>query len=192
MKHLQKLFVFLMAVMLVIPFGVLAEEENAETTSVEETEKEPVKVYFFRGETCGYCKAALEWFDSIEEEYGKYYDIVSYEVWNDTDNQSLMQEVADVFGDEASGVPYIIVGHYTYPNGFGADSVIDEESGKTMGDEMIERIMEVYESDARFDVMQELTKEKPNYDNVVAVVAALAVAGLITVAVITRRSNKEA
>ena len=191
MKHLQRLFVFLMAVMLVIPFGVLAEEE-VETTSVEETEKEPVKVYFFRGETCGYCKAALEWFDSIEEEYGKYYDIVSYEVWNDPDNQALMQEVADVFGDEASGVPYIIVGNYTYPNGFGADSVIDEASGKTMGDEMIERIMEVYESDNRYDVMEELTKEKPNYDNVVAVVAVLAVAALITVAVITRRSNKEA
>jgi len=91
-------------------------------------------------------------------------------------------------GDTASGVPYIVLGNYSYPNGFSNDTIIDQETEKTMGDQMIEQILEVYESDDRYDVMKEI-KEKPDYSNVVGIVAGVIIVGLVAVAVISRRQN---
>lgn len=182
MKKLRSLLVILLITMMVFPFNVNAEENKPEKG------KEPVKVYVFRGETCGYCKAALEWFQSIEEEYGDYFDIVDYEVWYNEENKSLMEEVATHMGDTASGVPYIIVGDYTYPNGFAADTVVDNDTQKTMGDQMIDQILEVYESNNRYDVMSEL-KNKPDYSNVVGIVSGVIIIGLVAVAVISRKQN---
>lgn len=183
MKKLKSLLVVLLIMMIAIPFGVKADNE------LPEVGKEPVKVYMFRGETCAYCEAALEWLDSIEEEYGDYFDLVDYEVWYSTENQELMEEVAEIMGDTASGVPYIIVGEYSYPNGFASDSVSDSNTDQTMGEELIERILEIYESDNRYDVMEELNN-KPNYNNVVGIVALVIIGGLVAITIITRRQSR--
>jgi len=181
MKKIRSLLVILLLMMVALPFSVKAEEKP-------ETGKDPVKIYFFHGSTCGYCQAAFEWFETIEKEYGDYYDIVDYEVWGSTENQELLEEVATIMGDTASGVPYIVLGNYSYPNGFSNDTIIDQETEKTMGDQMIEQILEVYESDDRYDVMKEI-KEKPDYSNVVGIVAGVIIVGLVAVAVISRRQN---
>lgn len=182
MKKIKSLLVILLIMMIAFPFNVKANEEKPKTG------KEPVKVYFFHGSTCSYCQAAFAWFETIEEEYGDYFDIVDYEVWSNAENQQLMEEVATFMGDTASGVPYIIVGDYSYPNGFAADTTVDSTSEKTMGDQMIEQILEVYESDDRYDVMAEINN-KPDYSNVVGIVAIVIIAGLVVVAVISRRQN---
>jgi len=183
MKNLKKLLFVLLIMFTLVPFGVIAEEEKQ-----EKVEKEPVKLYIFHGSTCGYCKATFEWLDTIEEEYGKYFDVVDYEVWGSQENSDLMQEVASVMGDEASGVPYIIVGNYSYPSGFDATAVIDEESNKTMGDELIDHILEVYESDDRYDVMYEIAN-KPDYSNIVGTVTLITIVGFMAIVIIARRRN---
>lgn len=182
MKKFKKLFVILFVLMTFLPAGVKAEIEKPEAN------KEPVKVYMFRGSTCSFCEKALEWFDSIEDEYGDYFDLITYEVWNDTDNAALMEEAAEMMGDTASGVPYIIVGEYTYPNGFSADSIVSSDSDQTMGDQLIERILEVYQSDNRYDVIKAINN-KPDYSNIVGTVAIIVIAGLIIIAVVSRRQN---
>jgi glutaredoxin len=148
MKKL-KYFVILLMALLVIPFGVFADDDvdTTEETGTEETseaESKEVKVYFFRGEGCSHCAEAEEWFESIEEEYGSYFEIVDYETWYDTDNATLMQKVASARGETAEGVPYIIIGDKSW-NGF-TDSYKDE---------MIEQIQAVYEEDVadRYDIM---------------------------------------
>ena len=181
MKKLKSLLVILLIMVVALPFNVKAEE-------TKEKEKEPVNVYLFRSNTCGYCEAALEWFKSIEEEYGKYFDLVDYEVSSE-ENYTLWTEVAEVMGDSVGGVPYIVVGDYSYPNGFAADSQVDSESEKNMGDELIERVLEIYENDDRYDVMKEINN-KPNYNNVVGIVAIVIIVGLVAVAVITRRQSR--
>ena len=182
MKKLRNLLVILLLMMIAVPFNVEAKKE------LPEVGKEPVKVYMFRSNTCGYCEAALEWFNSIEKEYGDYFDLVDYEVSTE-ENSKLWNDAAEVMGDTASGVPYIVVGKYSYPNGFASDSLVDSNSEKTMGEELIERVLEIYESDNRFDVIKEVNN-KPNYDTVVGVIALVVIAGLIVVAVITRRQSK--
>lgn len=76
--------------------------------------KGPITVHMFRGEGCGYCAAALEFFESIESEYGKYFDLETHEVWYDEENANLMQNVAAYYGEDVGGVPYIIIGDKTF------------------------------------------------------------------------------
>ena len=193
MKKLKNLFVLLLALMLIIPVGVVRAEEDEvpETIATELPDNEPVKVYLFHGNGCPHCEETIEWFDSIEEEYGKYFDLVKYEVWYDEDNQKLLQQVGEVMGDEVGGVPYIVVGDFTYPDGFSPDTEIDE-NGTTMADDMLSKIMYVYtqDEDKRFDVIKKVN-DKPNYDNVVAVVSVLVIAGIVALTVVTRRNNKD-
>ena len=195
MKKLKTLFTLLLIAILVIPFNGVVKAEDEEIDGdpvVVENKKEPVKIYMFRGETCGYCKAAIEWLNSIEDEYGDYFDLVTYEVWNDEKNAELYQQVASFLGDNATGVPYIIVGKYSYPNGFGADSVIDEETGQTMGDQLIQRVLEIYNQDERYDVFEQMNlsiPEEKDHSVAVAIVSIVVIAGFVALIVLAKKNN---
>lgn len=179
MKSLKYLFVLLM--LLVVPFMVYAEGE--EETSSEESKE--VTVYFFRGEGCSHCAEAEAWFESIEEEYGSMFNIVDYETWYNEDNAALMQRVAEARGEEAQGVPYIIIGNKSW-NGF-------TESYES---EMIEQIKSEFEKDVndRYDIMKLLPngvkKEKENKSNdVLSLIIILIVVGGVVFGVYKARNN---
>ena len=99
MRKFKFLFVLLIGILL-IPTGVFAADKN-----------EPVNVYFFHGDGCPHCAEAEEFFDSIEDEYGDQFNLVSYEVWYDEDNAELMSQVADIRKEDGDGVPYIVIGN---------------------------------------------------------------------------------
>lgn len=134
-----KYFVLLLLVLL-LPVVVLADEESAED------DKQAI-IYFFRGEGCSHCAEAEEWFNSIEEEYGSKFKIVDYETWYNEDNAELMKKVAEARGEEeqASGVPYIIIGDKSW---FGFADEYKES--------MIEQINKVYDQEVseRYDAIK--------------------------------------
>ena len=177
MKKIGLLFIVL-AAFFILPFSVFAEDEEVdssneteEVTATKEESKE-VKVYFFRGEGCPHCQEAEEWFKSIEEEYGSYFEVVDYETWNNTDNAELMQKVADKRGEKAEGVPYIIIGNKSW-NGF----------TESYEEEMIDQIKSVYAEDVsdRYDIMEYIDsnkKEKEEKSNdVLSLILILAIIG---------------
>ena len=176
-----KYLVVLLAIFLIMPFAVFAEEEASnndentteEASSNDNSDSKKVNVYFFRGEGCSHCAEAEEWFDSIKEEYSEYYNLIDYEVWYNTDNSDLMQKVADARGEEAEGVPYIIIGDKSW-NGF--DSSYEED--------MINQIKSVYAQDVkdRYDIMTLLTdsktsKKDSNANDILVLLAIIVVAG---------------
>lgn len=176
-----KYLVVLLAIFLIMPFAVFAEEEASnndentteEASSNDNSDSKKVNVYFFRGEGCPHCAEAEEWFDSIKEEYSEYYNLIDYEVWYNTDNSDLMQKVADARGEEAEGVPYIIIGDKSW-NGF--DSSYEED--------MINQIKSVYAQDVkdRYDIMTLLTdsktsKKDSNASDILVLLAIIVVAG---------------
>ena len=196
MKDLKRIFILVFALMLVVPFSVFAEEE---------AKKEPVPIYLFHGNGCPHCEETIEWFDSIEEEYGEYYKLVKFEVWYNETNSAFMQTVAAKMGDDAGGVPYMVVGKYSYPNGFAPDSPIDA-SGKTMAEDMIEKIMETYNDENRVDVMEGLDMPEPDKEEnknskedekeqkdknnaIVGIVSVVVIGGIIGLAVLARKNN---
>ena len=169
MKKL-KLLLLVISALFLLPFSVFAEEEEAEATESKE-----VNVYIFRGEGCPHCQEAEEWFDSIEEEYGSFFNIVDYETWYNEDNAELMERVAKARGEEAQGVPYIIVGNKSW-NGFAED----------YEDEILSQIKKVFAEDVdeRYDIMKylpeaEKKKEKGSSDVLSLIIILLVIGGVV-------------
>ena len=90
-----------------------AEEMEIENKDYKETNDQAI-IYMFRGQGCGYCRAFLEFMNSISKEYGKYFKMVSFEVWNDSNNSALLNKVPLVTNESAGGVPYIIIGEKVF------------------------------------------------------------------------------
>ena len=169
MKKFKILFL-LMISLLFIPFGVFAEDNSSDSAS---TDDKKVNIYFFRGEGCSHCAEAEEFFESIKDEYGQYYNMVDYETWYNEDNASLMEKVAEARGEEAEGVPYIIIGDQSW-NGYSTD----------YDDAIKDKIKEVYEQDPadRYDIMNYLDSdtsknEKSYSSDIVALILIILVSG---------------
>lgn len=116
--------------------------------------KDKVNVYIFRGNTCSYCLKAITYFTSIVEKYGQYFNLVTYEVWQNTDNANLMNDVASVFNEKANGVPYIVIGDKTF-NGY----------SETMNSDIETQIKKAFESKEKYDVMDNLGTKKETSNN---------------------------
>lgn len=140
MKHF-KLFIVLLMALAFLPMGVFAKEDKK------------VNLYLFRGEGCPHCQEAEEFFDSIKDEYGKYYNLVDYEVWYNEDNAKLMEKVAKYFDQEVSGVPYIIIGSKTWS---GYTSEYDKEIKAEIKSEYAKTVSD------RTDVIKEVKNNKTN------------------------------
>ena len=161
----MKLFLVLILALLMVPFGVFADEDD----------KKEVNVYFFKGEGCGYCAAGLEWFDELDDKYDDMYELHEYETWYDKKNANLMNAVAEVRGETVNGVPYIVVGNQSW-NGF------DENVGK----EILAKIKEEYKAEERYDVMDYVDEaalvKGPEKDDSIADDIAVTVLLLVVVA----------
>jgi len=173
MKYIKFLFVIMIG-LLFIPLGVFAEDNS--------DSNKKINIYFFHGNGCPHCEEAQEFFDSIEDEYGKYYNFVDYEVWYNEDNAELMQKVADTLDQEVSGVPYLIIGNKTW-SGYSTD--YDEEIKQAIKDE--------YEKDLdnRYDVMDYVNGEEKDdsvgNDIFALILILIAVGGIVGGIMYTRR-----
>lgn len=155
-KKILNFIALIIAVLL--PITVMAETENESESPV----KEKVNVYLFWGNGCGYCEAAKDFFASIEDEYGKYFELVEYEVWYSKDNNALKERVVEYFGDDVSGVPYIVIGDTTFG---GYASSYDED--------IKEAIKDAYEDEKYVDYVEQIISgdvETPkNYDTLIVI-----------------------
>ncbi len=124
------------------------EEIEMSDSSYKETDKQVV-IYMFRGNGCGYCRAFLSHLNDILKDKGYMFKLQAYEVWGDKNNSKLMAEVAKFTGEDAGGVPYIIIGEKVFP-GYIADW--DEEIDKAIEEEYKKK-----EKD-RYDVFKEMDK----------------------------------
>ena len=91
-----------------------AEDITLKNSSYKESDDQ-ITIYMFRGQGCTYCRAFLNFLNDNSEEYGKYFKLVSFEVWNDSNNNDLLTKVSNVAGTTAEGVPYIIIGETVFP-----------------------------------------------------------------------------
>ena len=137
---MKKVFLaILISVLCFIPFSVNAEEKEYKTLNLDEALKEEeidhdfsnyketddqAIIYLFRGKGCAYCKKFLTYLNSIVDDYGKYFKVVSYEVWYDTDNNELLQKIGEARDEKISGVPYILIGDKSWS---GYASSLDDE-----------------------------------------------------------------
>lgn len=161
---MKKLFIYIYVCLLAFPLLVLAESTNYESLNLDEAltqeniehdfsnykenDKQAV-IYLFRGNGCGYCRNFLTFLNSIVDEYGDYFRVVSYEVWYNSNNEALAQDVADFMGVRLDGVPFIVIGDKVFP-GFNNSY---EEEVKTA-------IMDQYNSKDKYDVLEAMEKAR--------------------------------
>lgn len=149
--------------------------------------EDKINVYIFRGSSCGYCLKAVSYFASIVDEYGKYFNLITYEVWSNADNAALLQKVADVFDEEVGGVPYIVIGDKTFPG-----------YAKSMNTEIQEQIVKEYNSKEKYDVMDHLDDVKEennsgtstNNAGLIMIAVEIAVGFVAVILVIINAKNK--
>ena len=100
-----------------------------------------VNVYIFRGKTCWHCLDEITWLASNYAEFKDVINVHTYEVWNNKENNKLMNLVAKELGKKASGVPFTVVGNETF-SGF------SEEVGKSI----IEAAKQQKNNEDRYDI----------------------------------------
>lgn len=128
----------------------LQEEELDIPANYKET-NDQITIYLFRGKGCSFCRAYLTFMSNIAAEYGKYFKMVSFEVWNNEDNWYLMNQISYLKqGDIVQGVPYYIIGDKVF-NGYASD--YDEDIKKA--------IVDLYntEKSKRADIFETAEKE---------------------------------
>ena len=134
------------------------EEEKIELDKAFEDYKEnddQAIIYLFRGNGCGYCRAFLTFLNSIVGDYGKYFKVVSYEVWYNQENAALLDSVSKYLNNPAQGVPYIVIGDKVFA-GYAESYDADIKSA-------IKTLYDTKKGD-RFDVMTEM-EENPNKED---------------------------
>ncbi len=158
----KKILFLLIAMVLLFPWQAKAEEslyhsKNLEEVLTEEgiehnldgykeTEDQAI-IYLFRGNGCGYCRSFLMFLNEIVPEYGKYFRVVSYEVWQDADNFPLLNGFSKTLEVEVGGVPFIVIGDQYFT---GYADLYDDKIKKA--------IMEEYENKNKNNIIEEAIK----------------------------------
>ena len=139
-----------------------------------------------------YCEKAKTFLNSITDEYGKYFNLVVYEVydaeWNADQNLKIaMDSVAEKRGDKVNGVPYIVIGDEASWNGY--QSGFDEDIKKA--------IKKAYENEDYEDIVAPLignnisTENEHSNDTVITVaILAVLVGGIGSLVYFSRKKQK--
>lgn len=127
---------------------VEAEGLELENKDYKENDSQAV-IYLFRGQGCSHCHEFVEFLNSISKEYGKYFRLVSFEVWQDSTNSAFFSKIASFKGDNPNnvGVPYFIIGEKVFNMGYGSNMAEDVKSA----------IMNQYNNPS-YDVIEEYEK----------------------------------
>ncbi len=165
----------------------LADEEiKIENADYKET-SDQATIYLFRGHGCGYCRNFLTFLNSISKEYGKKFKVVSFEVWNDKNNNDLMKKVSEFTGEEAGGVPYIVIGEKVFGGYI-----------NSWNDQIKDAINTLYESKDKYDVFEEMVAaerkakwEKMLTSGVLPIVNIVLVIGFGTAILVIQNKNRK-
>jgi glutaredoxin len=130
--------------------SIFAVSNVSATTLPKVTSHEKVTIYIFRGKGCPHCQEAIKYLYNNISKYSDYMTVKTYEVWKNSDNASLMQAVAKAKGEDANGVPYIVIGNSYSTAGYGND-----DSGK----KIISEALKAYQDDSYVDLVAKTIKD---------------------------------
>jgi glutaredoxin len=94
-----------------LSYGDFYKETNIEDIKFDDK----VNIYIFRGEGCPHCRDLTNLITEYINEHPFDYNVYEFEVWNNKDNSKLMMSIAELVGnkDDATGVPYLLVGRHS-------------------------------------------------------------------------------
>lgn len=125
--------------------SVIDETSLLEHMTIEDVtfDDQKINVYLFWGEGCPHCKNLAAYLQSILPEYGEYFDLFTFEVYQNEENIELMKQVGEKLGEKPAGVPFLVIGDQSWAG-----------YGKSMDEKITRAIREQFEkTDDRIDVL---------------------------------------
>ena len=115
---MKRKLLLIIILLVIIPINCLAlsskyVDKVADIVNVKVEDKK-VNLYLFHGDGCPHCKEEREWLETINEKYQDNLNIYYYEVWYDSDNAKLADQVKERFSITKNGVPLTIIGDKYY------------------------------------------------------------------------------
>ncbi len=108
-----------------------------------------VTIYLFRGDGCGYCSKAIEYFNGLAGKYDDYFELKAYEVWYDKSNSNLLDEVKKELSISETGVPLFVIGDDYHTVGF----------SEAMSDSILEAAFLAYKDENYTDVVKAVRED---------------------------------
>jgi cytochrome c biogenesis protein CcdA/thiol-disulfide isomerase/thioredoxin len=71
--------------------------------------EESIEIYFFWGEGCPHCRTEKEFLDELKQEFPQIV-INDFEIYRNSDNLSLMQELGQAYDVSIRGIPVLFIG----------------------------------------------------------------------------------
>lgn len=148
--------IVLFVIILMIFLGILGSKDDDNQNNTDENtaatfksnkqddikfDDKKINVYVFWGNGCPHCEDLYTFLNSLDARYKAYFNIYSFEVWDNTENNKFMKEMANKLNEEVSGVPYTIIGNKSY-------SGYNESLGKTIK----KAILEEYKNKGKNDI----------------------------------------
>lgn len=133
---------------------IVNENNNNSASDIENdvNTNKKVTLYLFRGLGCPHCEDAIEFLESIIDDY-PYLEVQTLEVWHNKNNKELMDAVSENLDIEvSSSVPLIIIGDEYARRGF-ADG---------MENTIKNQIEKAYQSALYKDIVAEVLENNPD------------------------------
>lgn len=190
----QRLGLLLLFGILMVPVNVFAKAEDYVSLGLKEAceserinfnhpdyeeSKEKANIYLFRGAGCEHCYEFLTYLEAITEKYGKYFNLISYEVWQNENNSILMEKVAKKLNGEVGGVPYIIIGKQSW-SGY----------SESLNEEIFQAIQTEYENKNKNDMVFKIVNFEKKF-GVTDIMITISVIALVALFLFARSRTKE-
>lgn len=134
---MMKKILLILVTLILLPINASAAEQK-------------VRIYLFRGYNCEHCESALNYMDANRELIPDNVEIMTYEVWENDNNEKLQDKVADQLNVDKTknyGVPFFVIGN-DYIKGYNDGTTFKEvlaiakeyTSGKKEYQDVVEEI----------------------------------------------------
>ena len=154
MEKLKMFIVLVLFLILFLPFGINAEENE-------------IRLYLFHSSSCPHCKAEIEFLESIKDDYPSL-KVITYEVSGNEMNYNFYNKVMKKTGINATGVPFTLIGtdyYIGFDENTGTDKEIKKSIEKFLNGDYVDVIAKIKNdediSDIKYNVDSSSEKEIP-------------------------------
>ena len=116
--------------------NILKEDNISDIAS-----NDKLNIYFFWGKGCPHCEELSKLFYKIRHKYGKYYNLYTLEVWENTDNATLMDKFGSKLNVKTNSVPFLVIGDKTFT---GYNSSKDDDIINTIKEQLNKEHIDIY------------------------------------------------
>lgn len=100
--------------------GTLKDEGITPKVEDYKESEDKINIYLFYGKGCEHCDNFLNFLNDISPEYAQYFNIISFEIYGDANNSTLLKTLATSINESDDGVPFMFIGDQYY-NGYATE-----------------------------------------------------------------------